>query len=249
MLGALLVMMLVISLMSSGVFASGGKAESSRPKPSRIPSATAVPSPSASASPSASSTPKPKPTTGNEQIDGNAESTDKGTPIYLSAETPAAQRQVDYILRYYQTWSPAYASMSKTDCVNFTSQSLIERGWAMDAEWWYNPRPDATKGQWSSPWISSTKFRDYLLAHPERATPLTDLQRDQVRIGDIVQFDWNRNGDRDHTAVVTKIAKFPDGSIEIFYGGHTDNTNYRSVDWAITVKHPGGKAYYFRVNG
>lgn len=159
------------------------------------------------------------------------------------------QRQVDYILKYWQVWSPNYAFMSKTDCVNFTSQSLIERGWVMDSEWWYNPQPTAERGRWSSPWISSTAFRNYLRNHPEKAIPLTDQQRDQVRIGDIVQFDWDNSGDRDHTGIVTKVAYFPDGSIEIFYGGHTDNTNYRSVDWAITVKHPGGTAYYWRVLG
>ena len=65
------------------------------------------------------------------------------------------------------TTAGATASITGNDCVNFTSQSLIARGWTMDAEWSFSA------GQYSAAWASSTAFAAYLTAHPERATPLT----------------------------------------------------------------------------
>ena len=78
----------------------------------------------------------------------------------------------------------------------------------------------------------------YLEDHPERATALTDDQRDQVKVGDVVQFDWDDSGDRDHTGIVTAVITEADGSITIEYAGHTDATWDRSVDWAITEHAP-----------
>ena len=68
-----------------------------------------------------------------------------------------------------------------------------------------------------------------------------------VKVGDVVQFDWDDSGDRDHTGVVTSVVTERDGSIEIRYAGHTDATLDRSVDWAITEYHPGGVAYYWSI--
>ena len=70
-------------------------------------------------------------------------------------------------------------------------------------------------------------------AHPERATPLSDAQRDQVKVGDIAQFDWDNSGDRDHTAIVTRVDKTASG-MQIYYAGHTNDTDFsRSTIVAI----------------
>ncbi|TFC49568.1 hypothetical protein E3T26_16490 [Cryobacterium sp. TMT1-21] len=172
---------------------------------------------------------------------------DGGDPV--AVDVPAtvstgAQAQVAYMLAHWTNYNTAdYGVISDNDCVNFTSQSLIERGWEMDDEWYSDGKGSSFTH--SSPWISSTAFRNYL-AESGRATALTDDQRDLVKIGDVAQFDWDNSGDRDHTGVVTRI----EGSgedIEIFYAGHTDDTDFRSVDYAITVKHPGATAYYWSI--
>lgn len=154
------------------------------------------------------------------------------------------QNQLSYVLAHWLNYNhDDYGQVGDNDCVNFASQSLIERGWEMDDDWW----SDGTGSDFtfSKPWVSSTAFRNYL-AESGRATPLTDQQRDQVKLGDIAQFDWDNSGDRDHTAVVTRIDRTGD-SIQIYYGGHTDDTDFRSVDWAITVNHPGATAYYWSI--
>lgn len=166
---------------------------------------------------------------------------DAGTPI--SAD-PAVQKQLTYALAHWQDYNVAeYGVLGTTDCVNFASQTLIERGWEMDDQWWTSGT--GADFRFSSPWVSSTAFMRYLDASG-RATALTDEQRDQVKLGDIVQFDWDNSGDRDHTAIVSRIEGTGDDLV-IYYAGHTDDTDYRSVDWAITVKHPGGTAYYWSV--
>jgi hypothetical protein len=166
---------------------------------------------------------------------------DKGAPV--SAD-PAVQKQLAYTLAHWQNYNTSvYGVLGTTDCVNFASQTLIERGWEMDDEWWTSGT--GADFEFSSPWVSSTAFRNYV-ASTGRATELTDDQRDQVKLGDIAQFDWDNSGDRDHTGIVTRIEGSGD-DIVIYYAGHTEDTDYRSVDYAITERHPGGTAYYWSI--
>jgi hypothetical protein len=152
---------------------------------------------------------------------------------------PRITAQIDYVLAHWQDYNTAdFGVIRGNDCVNFTSQSLLARGWAMDADWSY------TAGKHSTAWASSTAFAAYLAAHPERATPLADDQRADVKVGDIVQFDWDRSGDRDHTGIVTRV-EATDSGVEIFYAGHTMDTQYHSVDTSLA--NTGGTVSYWSV--
>lgn len=158
------------------------------------------------------------------------------------ALAPNVQAQVDYALTYWQDYNTAeYGVLGDTDCVNFTSQTLIARGWEQSDEW-YNDPDDVYLS--SDTWRSSTSFRDWLETRPDLATPLDDTQRDQVKVGDVAQFDWDNSGDRDHTGIVTKVEQTASGT-KIYFAGHTLDSDYRDVDTAITVDHPGGTAYYW----
>jgi hypothetical protein len=198
---------------------------------SRTPTADSTPttaSSSATAAPTATAEPRETPAATAE-------------PVAVDA---AVQAQLNYALTYWSDYNTdEYGVVTGTDCVNFTSQSLIERGWTMDDAWWASGT--GSDFEFSSPWVSSTAFMRYM-ADSGRATALTDDQRDQVKLGDVVQFDWDNSGDRDHTAIVSKIEGTGD-DIVIYYAGHTDDTDYRSVDYAITEKHPGGTAYYWSI--
>ncbi|KZX21035.1 amidase domain-containing protein [Rathayibacter tanaceti] len=131
--------------------------------------------------------------------------------------------QLDYLRTYWNDYNTAqYGVIPGNDCVNFTSQSLIARGWQMDGEWNYS-----ASGGYSSAWASSTAFNSYLAAHPERATPLSNSERSRVKPGDIVQFDWDGSGDWDHTGVVTSVS----GST-ILYSSHTADNHDQSIDSA-----------------
>jgi hypothetical protein len=154
---------------------------------------------------------------------------------------PAIDAEVDYVLDHWSDYNSAvYPVISGYDCANFASQALIARGWTMDAGWYL----DLATGAMSSSWASSTALRDYLYTRTDRATPLDDSQRDLVKIGDIAQFDWDSSGDRDHTAVVTRVEHTDDGT-KVWVGGHTKDADYWDVDTALATG--GGSVSYFSI--
>lgn len=153
--------------------------------------------------------------------------------------------QMAYVFAHWDNYNLAeYGSLYDTDCANFASQSLLERGWTMTDDWWAEGAGDDF--DFSKAWVSSTYFMNYAEEHPELATALDDSQRDQVKVGDIVQFDWDNSGDRDHTGIVSKVVT-TDAGTQVYYAGHTDDTDYRTVDEAITVIHPGASVYYWSI--
>ncbi|WP_353828470.1 amidase domain-containing protein [Agromyces sp. SYSU T0242] len=157
---------------------------------------------------------------------------------------PDVLAQLDYVLAYWSEYNDEeWGVLEGNDCVNFASQSLVARGWAEGADWYHHGDPYES----SPSWRSSTAFRTWLAGHPELATELDDDERDEVRLGDIVQFDWDDSGDRDHTGVVTRIERGDDGEVRIAFAGHTKDSAYRDVDRAITVEHPGADVHYWRL--
>ncbi|WP_353816746.1 amidase domain-containing protein [Agromyces sp. SYSU T00266] len=154
-------------------------------------------------------------------------------------DDPGIEAQVSYVLAHWSNYNTAeYAVLGGVDCANFASQSLIARGWEMDAAWNY----DRGTGQMTSAWSSSTALRDYLRTRTDVATELTDAQRGEVKVGDIAQFDWDGSGDRDHTAVVTRVEHTDDGT-KVWVGGHTKDADYWDVDVALATG--GGSVSYF----
>jgi len=164
-----------------------------------------------------------------------------GTTSFTYRTVDGVDRQLAYVLKYWKHYNPAYETLPDDDCVDFTSQSLLQRGWKQQGDWVH--AADILDA--GPAWRSSTAFMNFMEEHPELGTALTDQQRSQVKVGDVVQFDWDRSGDRDHTGVVTRVVKQSDGHIEIDFAGHTNDSDYRSVDTAITKDHPGGVAYYW----
>jgi hypothetical protein len=149
-------------------------------------------------------------------------------------------RQLQYVLRYWHDYNPAYEAIPGDDCVDFTSQSLLERGWRQQ-DTWTHAKQVVDSG---AAWRGSTAFMRFMAAHPALGTALTDDERTQVRPGDVVQFDWDGSGDRDHTGVVTRVATV-NGRPKVYFAGHTNDSDFRDVDDAITKDHPGGTAYYW----
>jgi hypothetical protein len=169
------------------------------------------------------------------------------TPQYVADETsdPAVLAQLEYVLAYWSDYNDEeWGVLEGNDCVNFTSQALVVRGWEQDDDWYHGGDPYAS----SPTWRSSTAMHDWLASRPDLATPLDDTRRAEVQLGDIVQFDWDGSGDRDHTGIVTRIERSGD-DVRIAFAGHTLDSDYRDVDVAITEEHPGASVYYWRLSG
>ena len=153
---------------------------------------------------------------------------------------PGIDAQLAYVLAYWSSYNTAqYPVIDGYDCANFASQSLIARGWGMDGGWYLDG-----SGAMSPSWASSTALRDYLLTRTDRATYLDDGQRSLVKVGDIAQFDWDSSGDRDHTAVVTRV-EHTDAGTKVWVGGHTKDADYWDVDTALA--NGGGSVSYFSI--
>jgi hypothetical protein len=136
------------------------------------------------------------------------------------SSNPVVVTQIEYAKSYYKNPNKeTFGDLGGTDCVNFVSQTLLARVWNLNKDWTY-------KNGYSRAWISSTGFHDYLTTHPELATELTWDQRAKVEVGDVVQFDWDNSGDRDHTAIVSG---FNDQG-EILLSSHSP----AAFDWPIT---------------
>ena len=141
----------------------------------------------------------------------------------LRAEDSNVVKQIAYAQKHYKSPNKeTFGDLGGTDCVNFVSQTLLARGWNLNPEWTYTP-------EFSRPWISSTGFREYLQTKPELATELSWKDRDLVQVGDVVQFDWDNSGDRDHTAIISGIQVI-NGKRELLHTSHSP----AAFDWSIT---------------
>jgi hypothetical protein len=168
-------------------------------------------------------------------------------PATLETNQPAnVTAELAYIDTYWKTRNVAkYGSLGGTDCVNFTSQALIARGWAMTRDWGHT----LTRGRnaYSKAWISSTAFMKYLAAHPELATAVDDAHRGQLAVGDVVQFDYDASGDRDHTGVITRIVGTGDTATIEFAAHSSTGYEYLSVDRNLSMHSSKAVAYYWHL--
>jgi hypothetical protein len=148
---------------------------------------------------------------------------EKPVGTVLRANTAPVIKQIAYAQKHYKSPNKeVFGDLGGTDCVNFVSQTLLSRGWNLNPEWTYKP-------EFSRAWISSTGFREYLLTKPELATELTWKDRDLIQVGDVVQFDWDNSGDRDHTAIISGIQVI-NGKRELLHTSHSP----AAFDWSIT---------------
>ncbi len=153
---------------------------------------------------------------------------------------PAALKQASFLTSTWNSRKPGkYGYYVGVNCANWASQSLLKRGYKTTSKW--HPRLSRTRGA-TKAWISSTALRAFML-DTGRAVELTDVQRDQVRVGDIVQFDWWNKGAKEHTGVVSAIVPTSAG-LKIYYASHTAHGLYWSVDRSIQVAYPGAKVTY-----
>lgn len=131
---------------------------------------------------------------------------------------------VTYARRYAITYNTGYRDFNNSgtrggDCTNFVSQSMRAGGWAdvggytnrtTAAAWWYDYFTQTYT------WVNAHYFYQYIGANrASLAVNVYDLEP-----GDVLQMDFEANGDIDHTTVVTK--KDANGMVYLSY--HTSNT-------------------------
>lgn len=178
-------------------------------------------------------------------IDAQGQRIDTGQHYEFAALTPI-DKQMLYAFTYWKNYNTAeWGIFADNDCGNFVNQTLVQRGWKQSRAWYSDY---ATTGGFSLSWVRGTPMFNYLKSRPDVTHYAVD-QRDKVKVGDVVMFDWDpkKNGGVDHTMVVSKVDKNADGAISIKLVGHTVDAQYRDLDEAITVEHPGGTAHFFSI--
>ncbi|MEV6505716.1 amidase domain-containing protein [Streptomyces sp. NPDC051642] len=144
-----------------------------------------------------------------------------------------------YAEKYWNVYNTAYPDFNGHadggDCTNFVSQSLKAGGWkhvpgyVYDYTKWFGTadiQSDSFVGvnEWS--WFAQNS---------KRTTPLANVY--QLEVGDVLQMDFDRDGAKDHTMIVTAKSN---GVPYVTY--HSNNTLRRSVA-SLIASYP--NAYYY----
>jgi hypothetical protein len=150
----------------------------------------------------------------------------------------AVEKEIDYVdANWYNQGATAYRYLPQEDCANFASQALHSRGWKETPAW----HPG------TADWASSTHLRAWVMAHHGAKELMGVKSFSQVKVGDIAQFAWHTTNVRNHTAIVTRVAKLADGKWDVWVGEHTDPWEYRDVRTVLTKTHPGSTVFFLRL--
>lgn len=111
------------------------------------------------------------------------------------------------------------------DCTNFVSQAVYEGGGGvMIGEdtygWYYNSVSD-----YASAWTGVGFFYQFVTGYdvwsagPEGC----DIDKDNAEIGDVIQYDWDNNGDWDHSVIIVFSEDMGYGDMYHLIAAHTDD--------------------------
>lgn len=167
-----------------------------------------------------------------------------GTVSYDYRVVSPVDAQMQYAFTYWQDYNlEEWGVFDDNDCGNFVNQTLVARGWQQTDDWFSDW---ATTGDFSLSWVRGGDMDAWFAANP-LATYLSIDQRDQVKIGDVVMFDWNPEDDDgvDHTMIVSAV-DHNTGAISL--AGHTLDATDRDFDTAITIDNPGGTAHFYSIS-
>lgn len=148
-----------------------------------------------------------------------------------------------YAAKYWKNYNPAYPDFNGQgaggDCTNFVSQSLKAGGWkhapgyTNDFHKWFGNSEIQ-----SDSFVGVNEFSWFALSS-KRVTSLANVY--QLDVGDVLQMDFNKDGSKDHSMIVTY--RSPQGVPYVSY--HSTNTYNRSVA-SIIASYPNAAYYAYR---
>ena len=148
-----------------------------------------------------------------------------------------------YAKQYWNNYNTAYPNFNGQgaggDCTNFVSQSLKAGGWkhvpgyTYDFHKWFGNSEIQ-----SDSFVGVNEFSWFALSS-KRVTSLANVY--QADVGDVIQMDFNKDGSKDHTMIVTY--RSPQGVPYVTY--HSTNTYNRSLA-SIIASYPNAAYYAYR---
>lgn len=141
------------------------------------------------------------------------------------------QAAADYALTWAEARNPAYRSFS-ANCTNFVSQAMRAGGWTdisglyTNAQyWWYNSLNQTYS------WTSVSYWYSFAYTYSGRTTILG--QPRSLYVGEVLQADFESDGTKDHSMMVTYRTTSP--TVEIYLSYNTTDTTNRSFASLLTA--------------
>ncbi|MGW6733290.1 amidase domain-containing protein [Streptomyces sp. NPDC055013] len=147
-----------------------------------------------------------------------------------------------YAKQYWSNYNPAYPNFNGQgaggDCTNFVSQSLKAGGWKHVPGYVYDYTRWFGNADIQSHSFIGVNEWSWFAQNSKRTTSLANVY--QMDVGDVLQLDFDKDGSKDHTMIVTSRNR---GVPYLTY--HSTNTYSRSVA-SIIASYPNALYYAYR---
>ncbi|MEU2287619.1 amidase domain-containing protein [Streptomyces sp. NPDC013178] len=144
-----------------------------------------------------------------------------------------------YAEKYWNNYNKDYPDFNGHgaggDCTNFVSQSLKAGGWKHVPGYVYDYTKWFGNNEIQSDSFVGVNEWSWFAQNSKRTTPLANVY--QLEVGDVLQMDFDKDGSKDHTMIVTSKSG---GVPYVTY--HSNNTLRRSVA-SLVASYP--NAYYY----
>ncbi|MGZ9587150.1 amidase domain-containing protein [Paenibacillus marinisediminis] len=155
----------------------------------------------------------------------------------LGGQKPASRipyrrnKAVEYAEQWWNESNPRFLAF-EVDCTNYVSQCLFAGGAPMnytgkrEMGWWFKGMVNGREA-WSFSWAVSNGLNRYL----DNSTSGLRAERvdepKELQLGDIIQYDWDGNGNFQHSTIVTAF----DMKGMPLVNAHTNNSRHRYWDY------------------
>ncbi|MEU0167717.1 transglycosylase domain-containing protein [Streptomyces iakyrus] len=144
-----------------------------------------------------------------------------------------------YAEKHWNAYNKDYPDFSGRgaggDCTNFVSQSLKAGGWKHVPGYVYDYTRWFGNADIQSHSFIGVNEWSWFAQNSKRTTPLANVY--QLEVGDVLQVDFDKDGSKDHTMIVT----YKSGGVP-YLTYHSNNTLRRSVA-SVVASYP--NAYYY----
>ncbi|WP_230885290.1 amidase domain-containing protein [Streptomyces spinoverrucosus] len=148
-----------------------------------------------------------------------------------------------YAEKYWTNYNPDYPDFNGQgaggDCTNFVSQSLKAGGWKHVPGYVYDYTRWFGNADIQSHSFVGVNEWSWFALNSKRVTSLANVY--QMDVGDVLQIDFDKDGSKDHTMIVTYRSR--QGVPYLTY--HSTNTYRRSVA-SIIASYPNAAYYAYR---
>ncbi|MEU8824815.1 amidase domain-containing protein [Streptomyces sp. NPDC048636] len=148
-----------------------------------------------------------------------------------------------YAEKYWSNYNPAYPNFNGHgaggDCTNFVSQSLKAGGWKHAPGYVYDYTKWFGNADIQSDSFVGVNEWSWFALNSKRVTSLANVY--QMDVGDVLQVDFDKDGSKDHTMIVTQ--RSAQGVPYLTY--HSSNTYRRSLA-SIIASYPNSAYYAYR---